>query len=412
MEGRMRRLLFATFAIAVLLPSLAEAQAINIVGVKREDTATANSDFLFPVGAKRCDTAAASSGTDGDLQYFCADNAGRLWVSAVIADSSGNLATIDSGQLRVLANINNGSAKTGRNNAVMEGCVEPDVSVTPCQPVQIGGYASATAPTDVTADGDMARAWFLRNGAQVFTLSSAGTLIAGDASGLEIQGGVAHDAAAAGNPVLMGGYASATAPSNVTGADAVRAWHMLNGAQAVELTAAGTILTGDASGLETQGGVAHDAADAGNPTSAGATAETALSGATLVADGDRTKLYAGIDGVLIVREHANLEDRVSNVVGVTDGSSTSLVAAQGAGVRFCATTLVVSNSSGTNVTVDIRDGTAGSVLMTIPAAANMGGGVVPLPIPLCTTANTAMAQDPSAAASTVTVTAIGFKTKL
>ena len=57
---------------------------------------------------------------------------------------------------------------------------------------------------------------------------------------------------------------------------------------------------------------------------------------------------------MIVRLHANLEDRVSAVVGVTDGSSTSLVAAQGAG----------------------------------------------------------MAMDPSAAATTITVTTIGFKTKL
>jgi hypothetical protein len=72
----------------------------------------------------------------------------------------------------------------------------------------------------------------------------------------------------------------------------------------------------------------------------------------------------------------------------------------------------VSNSSATNVTVDLRDGTAGNVLMTIPAAANMGGAIVTLPVPICTTANTALAADPSAAASTVTITAVGFKTKL
>jgi hypothetical protein len=158
--------------------------------------------------------------------------------------------------------------------------------------------------------------------------------------------------------------------------------------------------------------VAHDAADAGNPLKVGAVAETSIAGVTLVADADRTNLYAGIDGVLIVRPQANLEDRVSAVVGVTDGSSTSLVASQGAGLKFCATTLVVSNSSATNVTVDLRDGTGGSVLMTIPAAANMGGAVIPLQVPLCTSDATALAMDPSAAATTVTVTAIGFKTNL
>lgn len=124
------------------------------------------------------------------------------------------------------------------------------------------------------------------------------------------------------------------------------------------------------------------------------------------------KATAESTGVQIIRPHALLADRVSGVVGITDGASTSVVAAQGSGVRFCATMLVVSNSSATNVTVDIRDGTAGTVLMTIPAAANMGGGVVPLTMPLCTTANTVFAADPSAAASTVTITAVGFKTTL
>jgi hypothetical protein len=158
--------------------------------------------------------------------------------------------------------------------------------------------------------------------------------------------------------------------------------------------------------------VAHDAADAGSPLKIGCKATTSIVGQTPVANNDRSDCIAGIDGAIITRPHANLEDRVSGVVGVTDGSSTSLVAAQGAGVRFCATAFVFTNSSATNVTVDIRDGTAGAVILTAPAAANMGGGVVSLQTPLCTTANTAMAMDPSAAATTVTVTAIGFKTEL
>lgn len=158
--------------------------------------------------------------------------------------------------------------------------------------------------------------------------------------------------------------------------------------------------------------VAHDAADAGAPTKIGYHATASVAGVTNVVANDRTDAYAGLDGVPFFRPHASLEDRVSAVVGVTDGSSTQLVAAQGANTRFCMTTLVVSNSSATNVTVDIRDGTAGSVLMTVPAAANMGGAVVPLQNPICTTANTILAMDPSASASTVTATASGFKTKL
>lgn len=48
-------------------------------------------------------------------------------------------------------------------------------------PVKIGGYAKATAPTDVSADGDIANAWLLRNGAQVVAPQIGGTLLAAGA---------------------------------------------------------------------------------------------------------------------------------------------------------------------------------------------------------------------------------------
>lgn len=63
----------------------------------------------------------------------------------------------------------------------------------------------------------------------------------------EVVGDAAHDAAAAGNPLLMGAYASAAAPANVSGdADAVRLWALRNGALAVNITAAGALIPGDA----------------------------------------------------------------------------------------------------------------------------------------------------------------------
>lgn len=56
-----------------------------------------------------------------------------------------------------------------------------------------------------------------------------------------------HDSVASGAPVLNGGYASAAAPANVSAnGDVVRAWHLLNGAQATVLTAAGALIGGDA----------------------------------------------------------------------------------------------------------------------------------------------------------------------
>ena len=63
----------------------------------------------------------------------------------------------------------------------------------------------------------------------------------------EVVGDAAHDAAAAGNPVLIGGYASAAAPTDVAAdARAVRSWMLRNGATCVQLTAAGALIAGDA----------------------------------------------------------------------------------------------------------------------------------------------------------------------
>ena len=60
-------------------------------------------------------------------------------------------------------------------------------------------------------------------------------------------GGAAHDAAVSGNPVLMAGKASAAAPADVSGdGDVVSAWRLRNGAEAVVVTAAGALISGDA----------------------------------------------------------------------------------------------------------------------------------------------------------------------
>ena len=162
------------------------------------------------------------------------------------------------------------------------------------------------------------------------------------------------------------------------------------------------------------GNVAHDAADSGNPVKTGAKATTSLAGLTLVANADRTDLFAGVDGALIVRPYCNLEDQLQEIKSETAGASTAMtvgLAAPGAGLRIWLTSLIIANSSATNLTVDIRDGAAGAVLATIPVPAN-GGCVTNLPVPLKFTANTAVAFDGSAAATTLYVTGIGFRSKI
>jgi hypothetical protein len=167
-----------------------------------------------------------------------------------------------------------------------------------------------------------------------------------------------------------------------------------------------------------EGDVAHSDVDTGNGSKISAVATATLAGATLVSAADRTDLYAGIDGVLITRPYCNLEDIISGVSSsITDGSSTSVIASQGAGVKSYITTCIISNDSDTNVTVDIRDGAAGTVKATIPVPAvtsGIDGFVHSFPVPLAFSAATAVCADPSAATSNggIVVTLIGFKSKV
>jgi hypothetical protein len=163
----------------------------------------------------------------------------------------------------------------------------------------------------------------------------------------------------------------------------------------------------------TGSGIAHDAVDSGNPHKIGARATASVLGGTPVAAADRTDILAGTDGVPFVRPHTSLEDIISEVKTNTDGSSTAMTGAFAATAsqRIYLTSLIICNSSATNITVDIRDGSAGSVLATFPVPAG-GGCIHAFPVPLRFSANTALAFDGSAAATTLTVSAIGFKAKI
>lgn len=166
--------------------------------------------------------------------------------------------------------------------------------------------------------------------------------------------------------------------------------------------------------LPVTGSTAHDAVDANNPVKIGSRAVSTPSTLTLVSAADRTDLFSGTDGILLVRNHTTLDDVVQERATNTDGASTAFtggLAAPGSGVRLCITAVTICNSSATFCTVDLRDGTAGSVLWTLPVPAT-GGVVQRFDPPLKLTANTALAFDASAATTTITISANGFKTRL
>lgn len=158
------------------------------------------------------------------------------------------------------------------------------------------------------------------------------------------------------------------------------------------------------------GNVAHDAADSGAPIKTGGRARTTE--VTAVASDDRVDSIHDKVGKQIVLPYAIPESFVSGAIttAMTGTTSTSLVAAPGAGLRNYLTTIIVSNSHATVGTdVIIQDGSGGTTLMTIPAAAVYGGAVITLPTPLRqpTTATAIFCANVTTGASTK-VSAVGY----
>lgn len=220
-----------------------------------------------------------------------------------------------------------------------------------------------------------------------------------------VGGTVAHDGAAGSiNPVLVGGYGSATAPSNVSATnDAVRAWYLLNGAQATVLTAAGALIGGDAANgldvditrlpastntIEVVGDAAHDAAIAGNPLRVGGHGRS--SDITAVSNGDTTNFITDLLGKQIVLPYAIPDLHWQAVTTAkTDTSDTAIKASAGAGLRNYITSLTVTNSHATvGTVVEVKDGS--TVIHRAYAAPAGGGYTVTFPTPLKGTAATAV----------------------
>lgn len=136
-----------------------------------------------------------------------------------------------------------------------------------------------------------------------------------------------------------------------------------------------------------------------------------VSANTPVDDGDAVRATGDNLGRLLVAGPCDRSARVRSVTTVTDGSSTSAIGAQGANIIVEVWDVIIANTSATAVTVDLRDGTAGSVMATFPVPANTAGVVHRFAVPVSGTANTAVAVDPSAAASSIITTLSGCKVK-
>jgi hypothetical protein len=133
---------------------------------------------------------------------------------------------------------------------------------------------------------------------------------------------------------------------------------------------------------------------------------------TAVSSADFTRPIGTLDGRQVVMPYDIPENYVSGTTAsMTGTTSTSLVASPGASLRNYITNITCSNSHatvGTNVLV--QDGSGGTTLFVIPAAALYGGAVVTFPFPLRQpTTATALYVQNEVTASAVKCSANGFK---
>lgn len=187
-------------------------------------------------------------------------------------------------------------------------------------------------------------------------------------------GNVGHDGSDSGNPIKLGGYASATAPSDVSAdGDRVNGWFLRNGAQAVAIQGGGSLASVSNSSLQVTGGVAHDGVDAGNPIKIGARAIAHGTNPTAVAAADRTDLLANRAGVqFVIGGHPNV---VSYAMSITTAVSNTVIGPTiASGSKFVVTgiTVILDNASTVFPSVVIGFGTASTpAIATTPGTAKI-----------------------------------------
>ena len=167
------------------------------------------------------------------------------------------------------------------------------------------------------------------------------------------------------------------------------------------------------SGLWTVGGdTANASADANNPVKIGGVARLAVATLpTAVTSGQRVNASFDKQGRQICIG-ATRECKGDQKTSISTTTETTIITAGGAGVFNDLYGILVCNKSATTVFIDIRDTTAGSVMMTLAApASDMRGFTLTIDSAMAqTTANTNWTATLSGAASSIEITAFFVQT--
>jgi len=371
----------------------------GFVSVQTEDAASSGGETGTMILGVRNDAAASKTSADGDFSAIATDSAGRVGIAdlggSITVD--GTVAATQSGTWSIRNQDGSGnnltSALRGSERAL-------SVQLVDASGNQVTSFGGGTQYTEdaASAGGETGTVFLgVRNDAATSKTSADGdfSAIATDAAGrvgiADLGGAISVDDN--GSSLTVDGFSTTGAAAFVK---------ITDGTNTATVNANG--------GLEVTGGVAHGATDAGNPLKLGAKAEASVTGSTNVSDGQRTDLYADLDGVLLTKPFIPYGDIKVERVTDTGGTATAFTTfGATASQRNYITTITVYNSSTTQGFIDLRDGTAGSVLYTIPLPA-LGGATINFPVPLRQpTVNTALAYDVSAAITTAYISVVGFK---
>ena len=362
---------------------------LNVTGTGTESAALRVTIATDSTGVLSVDDNGSSLTVDGTVTA----NAGTGSFTVAQA-TAGNLnaTVVQATAASLLATVNNRDGAGNALTSALRGSERAlSVQLVDASGTQVTSFGGGTQYTEdgASAGGETGTVFLgVRNDAATSKTSADGDFSA-----------IATDAAGRVGIADLGGSVTVDGFSTIGGAAYVR---ITDGTNSVSVNANG--------GLEVTGGVAHDAVDAGNPLKLGAKAEASVTAVTNVADADRTDVYADINGVLLTKDHVPYGDIIVTRVTDTGGTSTAFTAFGAvASQRNYITTITVYNSSTTNGFLDLRDGTAGTVIYTIPLPA-LGGATISFQVPLRQpTVNTALAYDVSAAISTIYISAVGFK---
>jgi hypothetical protein len=263
------------------------------------------------------------------------------------------------------------------NGLAIAGFTAADAPIA-AAPITVGGRGSNTTPTPVSGDGDVVNAWMTLTGATVVSSDALDNAAYGPSTS---------------RPFVAGFVVDDVGTDSVNEGDAGYGRMLLN------RVPFSTIRDGDGNerGLKitSLGAAAVDCVTCAGTVAAGASSsgvavvysggQARSSAPTAEANGDAVPFVTDLYGRQIVLPYTIPENLVSGVISsaMTGTTSTSLIASPGVGLRNYITQLTCSNAHATQGTdILIQDGSGGTTLYVLPAAAVYGGAALTFPAPL------------------------------